>query len=68
VDGGPARVVKTDHSLIGVVVPAGGKDVALSFASPAYRRGKMATLFFLLLAAGMIFVLPRLGSGKQSHA
>jgi hypothetical protein len=28
----------------------------------------MATLFFLLLAAGMIFVLPRLGSGKQSHA
>ena len=50
VDGKDAPVVRTDYALIGVVMPAGGTHVDLTFTSPAYRKGKMLTLIALGLS------------------
>jgi hypothetical protein len=49
-DGKDAPVVRTDYSLIGVVLPAGATHVELTFTSAAYKRGKMITLFALGLS------------------
>jgi hypothetical protein len=49
-DGKAAPVVRTDFSLMSVVLPAGATHVDLSFASPAYERGKMLTLLALALS------------------
>lgn len=58
-DGKDALVVRTDYSLMGVVLPAGATRVELTFTSPAYERGKMLTLLALglsviAIAAGMV--------------
>lgn len=49
-DGKDAPVVRTDYSLIGVVLPAGATHVELTFTSAAYKRGKAITLFALGLS------------------
>ena len=41
-DGKDALVVRTDYSLMGVVLPAGATRVELTFTSPAYEHGKDA--------------------------
>ena len=48
-DGKDALVVRTDYSLMGVVLPAGATRVELTFTGPAYERGKMLTLLALAL-------------------
>jgi uncharacterized membrane protein YfhO len=58
-DGKPAPVVRTDYSLVGVVLPAGATHVDLTFSSPAYKRGKSLTLLALAfsivaIAAGVV--------------
>jgi len=58
-DGKGAVVVRTDYSLIGVVLPAGATRVELEFSSAAYERGKLLTLLALALsmigiAAGIV--------------
>jgi len=58
-DGKDALVVRTDYSLMGVVLPAGASRVELTFTSPAYERGKMLTLLALglsviAIAAGIV--------------
>jgi len=58
-DGKEAQVVRTDYSLMGVVLPAGATHAELTFASSAYQRGKMLTLLALGLsvvgiAAGVV--------------
>ncbi|MBA2685028.1 MAG: hypothetical protein H0U66_11095 [Gemmatimonadaceae bacterium] len=50
VDGKTAPVVRTDYSLIGVVMPTGGTKVELTFTSPSYQKGKMLTLVALGLS------------------
>ena len=50
VDGKPAPVVRTDYSLIGVVLPPGARRVELTFTSPAFERGKTLTLLALALS------------------
>lgn len=50
VGGKDAPVVRTDYSLIGVVLPTGATHVDLTFSSPAYQRGKALTLVALALA------------------
>ncbi|MEP7085758.1 MAG: hypothetical protein ABI884_00365 [Gemmatimonadota bacterium] len=50
VDGKTATVVRTDYSLIGVVMPTGGTKVELTFTSPSYQKGKMLTLVALGLS------------------
>ena len=57
VDGKPARVGRTDYTLIGVELPTGARSIQLTFTSPSYQRGKTITWFaivlgFLLLGAG----------------
>jgi uncharacterized membrane protein YfhO len=59
VDGKSAPVVRTDYSLIGVVLPAGAKHVELTFSSPASQHGKSLTLLALAfsivaIAAGVV--------------
>jgi hypothetical protein len=49
-DGKSAEVVRTDYSLIGVVLPTGATRVELTFTSPAYAKGKMITLLALGLS------------------
>jgi Predicted membrane protein len=49
-DGKDALVVRTDYSLMSVVLPAGATHVELTFTSPAYVRGKMLTLLALGLS------------------
>jgi hypothetical protein len=65
-DGKEALVVRTDYSLMGVVLPAGATRVELVFTSRAYERGKMLTLLALALsvvgiAAGLVLDRRRRG-------
>jgi len=53
-DGKDAVVVRTDYSLMGVVLPPGATRVELTFTSRAYERGKMLTLLALALSIGAI--------------
>jgi hypothetical protein len=53
VDGKPAPIGRANYVLIGVELPAGAKKVELAFASPAYERGKVITLFALLVAVAI---------------
>lgn len=51
VDGQPATIGRADMSLIGVALPAGGRQVTLRFTSPPFETGKTITLAALVLAA-----------------
>jgi hypothetical protein len=42
--------------------------VALQFKSQAYERGRLLSIVSLLIVAGMIAFLPRLGTGTSRHA
>ncbi|HSU94057.1 MAG TPA: YfhO family protein, partial [Gemmatimonadaceae bacterium] len=53
-DGKDAIVVRTDYSLMGVVLPTGATRVNLTFTSPAFERGKMVTLIALALSVAGI--------------
>ncbi|HUO51766.1 MAG TPA: hypothetical protein VMT93_04545 [Gemmatimonadaceae bacterium] len=55
VDGSPAPIGRADIALIGVALPAGAKNVELTFTSPAYDRGKAITL--AALALGVLLAL-----------
>ena len=52
VDGAPAPVLRGDHTLITVPLPAGARRVELAFRSPDYTRGKVITLISLGLVLG----------------
>jgi hypothetical protein len=59
VDGKPARIGRTDYTMIGVELPAGARSIELNFTSPAYQKGKAITwisiaLGFLMLGAGIV--------------
>ncbi|HEX6575833.1 MAG TPA: YfhO family protein [Gemmatimonadaceae bacterium] len=54
VDGKPAAIGRTDYTLIGVELPAGGRKIELTFDDPAYEQGKIVTLIALMLTAIMI--------------
>lgn len=54
VDGKPATIGRADYSLIGVVLPEGGRRVELTFRDRAYERGRLLTLVALVLALGLI--------------
>ena len=67
VDGVPGRVLRVNHSLLGVAVPPGSGEIVLRFESPAYERGRLLSLVALLLVLGLIGILPRLRSGTSAH-
>lgn len=54
VDGQPAPTGRADYTLIGVQLPQGGRKVDLTFDDPAYERGKLITMFALVLTLLMI--------------
>ena len=54
VDGKAARLGRADYSLIGVELPAGARNVQLTFTSPAYQRGKTVTWFAIIIGLLML--------------
>ena len=51
VDGQPATTWRSDQTFLTVPVKAGAKRVELQFSSASYARGKLVTIFSLLLLA-----------------
>jgi len=51
VDGRPGAVTRANYNLMAVPLPEGAHEIELSFADPAYAKGKWITLIALLLAA-----------------
>ena len=51
VDGQPATTWRSDQTFLAVPVKAGAKRVELQFSSASYARGKLVTIFSLLLLA-----------------
>lgn len=56
VDGKPGVVRRANHSLIGVDLPAGAKEIRLQFASASYARGKTISMIALVAALLMMLV------------
>jgi hypothetical protein len=56
VDGTPARVLRGDGSLITVPVPAGARELALTYEGRAYARGRLVTIISLLLVAAGVAI------------
>ncbi len=56
VDGQPAVVRRINHTMLGVDLPAGAREVRLRFASAAYANGKLVSLVALLVAMAMMVV------------
>ncbi|MGI9044098.1 MAG: hypothetical protein ACR2GK_08260 [Gemmatimonadaceae bacterium] len=54
VDGRDAPLGRANISIIGVELPAGGRNVELMFQSPTYSSGKLVTLFALAAVAFLI--------------
>ncbi len=55
VNGSPAKVDRADYVLMGVELPAGAKDVVLTYSSARYDTGKSITL--AALAVGLLALL-----------
>jgi len=58
VDGKPAAIGRADYTLIGVELPAGARNIELTYGSATYERGRAITLVaalisILALAAGV---------------
>ena len=54
IDGKAAAVHRADHAAIGVELPPGAKEVALSFTSASYARGRLVTLLATLLTLALL--------------
>jgi hypothetical protein len=65
VNGQPAPVLRANLAQIGVPLPAGSTEVVLRFDSPDYRRGRLVSLFSLVLLVG-VFVAPRVLGGRRA--
>ncbi len=50
VDGKPATIGRADFTLIGVELPAGGRNIDLTYGSATYERGRAITVVAFLLA------------------
>jgi hypothetical protein len=56
VDGRRALVDRVQYNLIGVQLPANAKQIELRFRDAAYERGKMITIFALLVCVGLLVI------------
>ena len=70
VDGKPAAVGRADFTLIGVELPAGARNVELTYGSATYERGRVITLIAVLaalvaLAAGLVLERGRRRGGAR---
>ncbi|MBA3259492.1 MAG: hypothetical protein H0T68_08515 [Gemmatimonadales bacterium] len=53
IDGREAPMHRGNHALLTVVLPSGAREVSLRFASDEYARGRLVTLFALLVVLGL---------------
>jgi hypothetical protein len=65
VDGKAAQLDRAEYNLIGVLLPAGAKQVSLHFDDPAYERGKVITL--LALFACVVLIVFGVVSGRRGE-
>ena len=56
VDGKAVNLYRANYTLMGLALPANARDVQLRFTSAPYQRGKVITVFALLLSLGAIVV------------
>jgi hypothetical protein len=56
VDGRPAPVLRANVAQIGVPLPAGSREVRLTFVSPSYQRGKLVTMLSLVAVLALVIV------------
>jgi hypothetical protein len=54
VDGRAALLDRVEYNLIGVQLPAGAKRVSLRFDDPAYERGKVISVFAIVVSFALI--------------
>ena len=54
VDGNEGVVRRVDHTLLGVDLPSGAREVHLKFESKEYARGKIVSLVAIILACAMV--------------
>jgi hypothetical protein len=67
VDGASTPLLRAQHTLLSVTVPPGAKEVAFEFRSPEYERGRLITLFSVVVLAGL-FLVPRFRRPGPAHA
>lgn len=65
IDGAAAAVVRGNQAMLTVPLPAGAREVTLTFASPSYRTGKLVTLAALAMALTLL-VLPLARRGRNA--
>jgi hypothetical protein len=65
VDGRPAPVLRGDHALITVPVPAGTRTVELSYYSRTFARGKLIALVTLIVVLAGLVVPPVLARKRR---
>ncbi|MDB4915847.1 MAG: hypothetical protein JWM95_3491 [Gemmatimonadetes bacterium] len=65
VDGKAGAVRRVNHTLLGVDLPSGAREVRLRFDSAAYARGKLVSAFSLLVAVGW-FLVPLLTRRRRA--
>jgi hypothetical protein len=54
VDGEPAPVLRANVAQLAVPLPAGARDVRLTFESPSYQRGKLITMLSLVAVLALV--------------
>jgi hypothetical protein len=64
VDGAPAQVLRGNHALLTVPVPAGGRRVELVYRSAAYRRGQAISFVSLILVLAA-FAVPAVARWRR---
>ncbi len=68
VDGKPAEMLRADHLLRAVVVPAGHHQVVFRFASPSVRRGLVVSVVSLAVALALLAAGVLLGRRRTNPA
>ena len=68
VDGQPIDVFPVDHALIGVVVPAGERDLELDYHSSYFLPGALVSLITLLACVGILLWPLLVKTGKAAAA
>jgi hypothetical protein len=67
VDGMPVPVLRAQHTLLSVEVPAGAREITLEARSQEYERGRLISLLALGVAVGLV-VVPKIRKRRSADA